>query len=105
MSCLLQEQGAEGSSVGEMMNSLMPEEQVMAVFGSLRPALNTFCPKIEQFVLSAMQDCRKICPNTGHMGCAAPSSVPDSGNGCSRFVYKVDYQEETWEQGRTIVVD
>lgn len=44
MSSFLQEEGAEGTSVGEMMNSVMPEEQVMAVTGSLRPVLNRICP-------------------------------------------------------------
>lgn len=50
MSALLQEEGGEGSSVGEMINSVMPEEQVMAVLGSLRSALNKVCSKLEQTV-------------------------------------------------------
>lgn len=54
MSALLREEGTEGSSVGEMMNSVMPEEQVMAVLGSLRSVLNTFCAKLDQIVFSAM---------------------------------------------------
>lgn len=44
----------EGSRVGEMMSRVMPEEQAMAVFGSLRPVLKTSCPKVEQIVFSAM---------------------------------------------------
>lgn len=47
-------ENAEGSPVGETMIRVMPEEQAMAVFGSLRPALNTSCPKVEQLVFSAM---------------------------------------------------
>lgn len=85
MSSLFQEGGAEGSPVGEMMNSVMAEEQVMAVLGSLRPVLNIFCPKLRQIVFFAMSDCRKIYPNTSHMGCAASSSISDSGDGCSHF--------------------
>lgn len=93
MSSLLQKESVEGSSVDEMMNSMMLEEQFIAVFGS------------EQIVFSAMQDCRKICPNTGHMGCPAPSTVPGPGDGCSHFVYKVGHQDETWEQGRDTIAD
>lgn len=54
MSALLQEEGGEGSSVGEMINSVMPVEQVMAVLGLLRSALNKICSKLEQIVFSAM---------------------------------------------------
>lgn len=54
MSALLQEEGTEGSSAGEMMNSVMPGEQLMAALGSLRSVLNTFCAKLEQIVFSAM---------------------------------------------------
>lgn len=39
------------------------------------------------------------------MGCAAPSTIPDSGDGCSHFVYRVEHQDETWEQGRIIIED
>lgn len=77
----------------------------MAVFGSLRPFLNTSCHKVEQIVFSATYDCRKICLNTSHMGCAAPSAIPDSGNGCLHFQYRVDHQDEAWEQGRITVAD
>lgn len=98
---LFQKKDAKGTLVGDVMSGATPKEQVEAVFAPSRVALGAICPKIEQIVFSPITTCREVCLSTGHKSCAKNFAK----NGLPLPMYKVDHDDETWEQGQTTIAD
>ncbi|KAG6367407.1 hypothetical protein INS49_001596 [Diaporthe citri] len=98
---LFQDKGADGTLVGDMMSGATPEEQVEAVLAPSMAVLGAICPKIERIIFSPITTCHEVCPSTGHKSCARNFAK----NGLPLPTYKVDHDDETWEQGQTTIAD